>query len=252
MYNILIIEDEAKAVKSLVKALKANDSTINVLSIFDSVEATLNYFKNPSGVHPDLIFSDIKLVDGQSFEIFETAKLKCPVIFCTAYDEYAIKAFNANAIGYILKPFSQNEIDTVLNKYKNIKDNELYKLKLVFEQLSNLKQQDAKTILLNYKEKFIPVKTNDIAYFYFNEGKTYAWHFDRLNKLSQRLDDLAEILDPLAFYRANRQFIVNRNSIKDFENYFSRKLILNLKTETPEKIVISKEKATSFTKWLEG
>ena len=252
MYNILIIEDEVKAVKSLIKAISTYDPSITILAQLDSVESTLNYFNTKTNTLPDLIFSDIKLIDGQSFEIFESIKLNCPVVFCTAYDEYAIKAFDANAIGYILKPFSQSEIDNVLNKYKSVKESELEKLKLIFGQLNLLKQQESKTLLINYKEKFIPVKTSDIPYFYFTEGKTYAWQFDKLNRLSQRLEDLENILDSTDFYRANRQFIVNRKFIKDFENYFSRKLILNLKVSTEEKIIISKEKATSFVKWLEG
>lgn len=252
MYKVLIIEDEVKAVKSLVKAINTYDPAITILTQLDSVEATLNYFNTKSSTLPDLIFSDIKLIDGQSFEIFETAKLNCPVVFCTAYDEFAIKAFDANAIGYILKPFSQTEINTVLNKYKSVRENEIEKLKTIFNQLNLLKQQETKTLLINYKEKIIPVKTSDIAYFYFTEGKTYAWQFDKLNRLSQRLEDLENILDSTSFFRANRQFIVNRAFIKDFENYFSRKLILNLKVSTEEKIIISKEKATSFMKWLEG
>jgi len=252
MYKILIIEDEIKAFKSLVKAISAYDSGISILPPLDSVEATLNYFNDKSNTLPDLIFLEIKLIDGQSFEIFETIKLNCPVVFCTAYDEYAIKAFDTNAIGYILKPFSQAEIDTILNKYKKIRENEIEKIKSVFEQLNTLKQQESKTILINYKEKFIPVKTNDIAFFYFTEGKTFAWHSEKLNRLSQRLEDLETILDAGVFFRANRQFIINRNFVKDFENYFSRKLILNLKVKTEEKIIISKEKATSFIKWLES
>ncbi len=252
MYKILIIEDEIKAVRSLVKAINAHDPRIIILSQLDSVEATLNYFNDKSNTLPDLIFSDIKLIDGQSFEIFENIKLNCPVVFCTAYDEYAIKAFDTNAIGYILKPFSQTEIDAILNKYKNARENEIEKLKLVFDQLNTLKLQESKTILINHKEKFIPVKIQDIAFFYFTEGKTFAWHSEKLNRLSQRLEDLETTLDAHVFFRANRQFIVNRNFVKDFENYFSRKLILNLKVKTEEKIVISKEKATSFIKWLES
>ena len=251
MYNILIIEDEARAAKSLVKAITAFDASVNILSVLDSVEATLNYFNSNTQALPDLIFSDIKLVDGQSFEIFENVNIKCPVIFCTAYDEYAIKAFDANAIGYVLKPFSQTEIDAVLTRYKNNRENDFQKIKNIFNSLGGI-QSDNKTLLINYKEKYMPVKTSSIAYFYFNEGKTYAYHFERLNKLSQRLDDLETVLHPKIFFRANRQFIINRDFIVDFENYFSRKLILNLKVITQEKIIISKEKSSLFIKWLEG
>lgn len=251
MYNILIIEDEIKAAKSLKKAIHAFDPGINVLAILDSVEGTLNYFNTNDKIIPDLIFSDIKLVDGESFEIFDKATIKCPVIFCTAYEEFAIKAFDANAIGYILKPFSQTQIDAILTKYKKITQNDLQKLNDFFKNLTGIKQ-DTKTLLINYKEKYIPVKTSAIAYFYFNEGKTYAFHLDRLNRLNQRLEDLETQLDTNGFFRANRQFIVNRDYILDFENYFSRKLILNLKVTTNEKIIISKEKAGPFIKWVEG
>ena len=254
--KVIIIEDEHITSEELAYYLKKVDTSIEIIETFESVEDSVDYIKN-NGC-PDLIFSDIQLADGLSFEIYEKVKITCPIIFCTAFEEYAIQAFNTNGIDYILKPFDQKAIERSLSKYKNLtqlfKENEQNsldnKIKSLLSQVKTTGKRNS--ILVNYKGKYFPVSVSDIAYF-FTEHEV-VW----LNKMTGEkyainyvLDDLESMLDNSMFYRANRQYIINRQAIKEFEPYFNRKLAVKLSQETPQLITISKVKSSDFVRWVE-
>ncbi|MFY0252526.1 LytR/AlgR family response regulator transcription factor [Chitinophaga sp. 30R24] len=253
MTQVLIIEDEAKAARELAAILEDAEPDIKVAAILDSVEQTIKWLtENPA---PDLIFSDIQLADGICFQIFQQVKVKSPVIFCTAFDEYLMEAFDTNAVSYLLKPVTREKVVRALNKF--------HSLKAIFDKdpspsslqplLQQLKYNYKNALLVNQKEKIIPVPVKDIAFFYLDKALvnvttlTHQQYF-----ISGTLDETEKMLDPALFYRANRQFLVNRHAIANIERYFARKLGVKLIVNTPEAIVVSKAKSSSFLQWLEG
>lgn len=247
--KIVIIEDEPKTAANLEKMLKSINPDYRILEKIDSVESGLHYFEEVG--FPDLIFSDIQIADGLSFEIFNLYPPTCPIIFCTAYDQYALQAFRANGIDYLLKPFSETDVRKALEKYQNLKQNSKpnQSLQLLFEQLQKPQKQ---TILINFREKIIPVNIHSIPFFYSINHQTIIFFEGKEQNISYSLDELEEMLDASLFYRANRQFIINRTFVREIEHYFARKLVVLLHTKTPENIIISKAKANEFLRWIEG
>lgn len=247
--RILIIEDEKITADDLVHSIKQVRPDFKIIEALVSVKSTIAFLEKEPDI--DLIFSDIQLTDGLSFDIFKKVKLNVPVIFCTAYDEYALNAFEANGIAYLLKPFTTESIQKAIEKFENfthLKDDKLSRL-IQFMEQSNV--QNASPSLLIYQgEKIIPVNFDDIAVMYLQNGMVKLHTFDHQKyTASETLEELNKIEYP-NFFRANRQFIINRNAIKSAAKYFNRKLVLHLKIPFAEKIIISKEKATSFLDWL--
>ncbi|MGZ4055112.1 MAG: LytR/AlgR family response regulator transcription factor [Bacteroidia bacterium] len=247
--NVIIIEDEQYTAEDLKKNITKASPDINIQATLTSVKEATDYLKiNP---HPDLFFSDIQLGDGLSFEIFKIVKISAPVIFITAFDEYALKAFQANGVDYILKPFSFKTIADALKKFNILttslsEENKIDKL-LNYLQASQEKQN---SILVYIKDKIIPVNGSDIALFYTENYTVKVFCFDgRQFKSNFTLEELENIMGA-DFFRANRQHIVNRIAITDATQYFARKLLINLKIDYKEKIIISKEKTPSFLNWL--
>ncbi|MCG2792641.1 MAG: LytTR family DNA-binding domain-containing protein, partial [Weeksellaceae bacterium] len=204
---------------------------------------------------PDIIFSDIQLADGLSFEIFKIVDLKSPIIFCTAFDEYAIEAFKMFSIDYLLKPIDEEKLIQSITKYKLLKQTftEASSIENIKKFLKNdTKQQSKTTILIYHQEKIIPVKTESIAFFHYELGNVYLQIFERKKYfINQTLDEIENSLNNQLFFRANRQFIINRNAIKNIENYFTRRLLVRLISDTSEDIIISKTKSPVFLKWVE-
>ena len=251
--NIIIIEDERLTAEDLADIITDAEPGSHIAATLSSVQEALSYFRNHE--EPDLIFSDIQLGDGLSFEIFQTIDIKAPIIFCTAYDEYAIEAFKTNGIHYILKPFKEEEIVKALEKYNKLRstfapaDNSLNSLLQLFQQKS---QPKATSVLVHYKDKIIPVKLDDIAVFYIKHEVTHLYTLDRKTyTLSKTLDEIQQIAGS-DFYRANRQIILNRNAIQNVEQYFGRKISVALTVPFEMLITISKEKISHFLEWLEG
>ncbi|HCT84623.1 MAG: DNA-binding response regulator [Bacteroidetes bacterium GWE2_41_25] len=251
--KIVIIEDEELTANDLAVTILKVDKTVQITAILNSVKESISYFKENRD--PDLIFCDIQLGDGLSFEIFQKCSITVPVIFCTAFDEYALKAFKTNGIDYILKPFSKQTIQDALQRYKTLKNNFLKtdtsfsKILELFENRTNIKKN---TILVYHRENIIPVKAEDIAIFYIENEVTHLITFTRKH---HTINKTIEELEPIAgdnFFRANRQFLINRNAIKDASQYFARKLNVSLTIPFSEKITISKEKVTLFLDWLSG
>lgn len=250
--KIILIEDESITAKDLATTIHEIEPEFEIVSILNSVEEAILFLN--SNNHVDLIFSDIQLGDGLSFEIFEKTKNKIPVIFCTAYDEYALEAFNSFGIYYFLKPFTKETVKTALSKYYLLKE----KLQLSSDEFSNVITEiknklypNTTSSLIAYEgDKIIPINSTQVAFFYIENKFTYAQTFDnKRHIISQNMDYLERNLSP-HFFRANRQYLLNRNAVKDASQFFNRKIIVNLTVENHEKIIIGKLKITSFLDWL--
>jgi len=250
--KVVIIEDEWLTAEDLKDVLHRVKPDIEVVATLTSVRESMEYFKtNPP---PDLIFSDIQLGDGLSFDIFSALETDVPIIFCTAFNEYAINAFNTNGIHYILKPFDEKSIRESLQKYEKLKlllgSND--RLLKDLQQLLGKKKTSATTsVLVHHRDKVIPVQLENIALFYIKRGITHLYTFDRdtyfINKTLEELDQSAGN----SFYRANRQFIVNRKAVESLSQRLSRKATLLLNVPFKETITISKEKVSGFLEWLQ-
>lgn len=251
--RVVIIEDESKTAKELQHMLEHLDNSIQIEAILTSVSAGIKWLRaNPA---PELIFSDIQLGDGLSFEIFREVKTETPVIFCTAFDEYAIKSFESNSIDYLLKPIEEDALTKSLEKYARLKEH-LVASTAYPRNLNNvLTQMDPnykQSILVHYRDKIIPVKVIDIQFIYATGGTVYIYlPNDKNYPVQYTIEQLETMLNPLQFFRANRQFIINRDAISNIEHYFNRKLYVATSCPTPEKIVIGKLKAQPFLKWIE-
>ena len=214
-----------------------------------SVKSAIAFLKTKPAV--DLIFSDIQLTDGLSFEIFKAIEMDVPIIFCTAYDEYALNAFDVNGIAYLLKPFTTDAIKIAIEKFENLtkqKDNKLSKLLDYMEQSSQ--QKVSPSILVYQGEKIIPVPFKDIALMYLKSGIVKLHTFDNQTFIaSETLEELDKVNNS-NFFRANRQYLVHQKAIKNAAKYFNRRLVLHLHIPYEEKIIISKEKAPAFLDWL--
>jgi len=251
--KIVIIEDEQLASENLADNILKVDPTIQIVARLRSVKEAVSYFE--INEKPDLIFCDIQLGDGLSFEIFNKQPLSVPVIFCTAYDEYALKAFKANGIDYILKPFTKKTIEDSLNKFKVLKNNFINNLthfETILELFESRRNQKQVSVLVYQKDNIIPVKVDNIALFYIEHEVTHLITFEQKQYLiSKTLEELEKITGS-DFFRTNRQFFINRKAIKDASQYFTRKLSINLTIPFSEKIFVSKEKSKDFLNWLSG
>lgn len=253
--KIVIIEDERITAEDLLLTIQQADPSIMVEAIIRSVADGLSYFETDGVVMPDLIFSDIRLGDGLSFEVLKD--LNVPVIFCTAYDEYALNAFKTNGIDYIMKPFTLSSVTEALNKYKNLTKIGEEQIKLQYDSIKslfadNIKPAKETALLIRYKDNITPVKTESIAFFKLEhlvvqlltfEGDTYY--------PSQNLEELERILGD-NFFRVNRQFLINKKAIVNVASLLSRKLSIIISINVKDSILISKEKAPLFLKWLSG
>lgn len=249
--NIVIIEDESTAAKNLKYLLKEIEPSIVIKATIETVKEALDFFNKPH--HIDLAFFDIHLADGNSFEIFEKTKIHIPIIFTTAYDEYAIKAFKVNSIGYLLKPIDEDELKGALSKYKN--SQQITPLTNQFQQMLQLLNAEKKVYknvyLIQQRDNLIPLNVDNVAYFVLDAGIVKAVTLDDKSLiLDKKMEDLEEELNPSYFFRANRQYIVQRKAIENLQLYFNRKMILNVTPKAPEQIIISKVKAPQLKSWI--
>ena len=250
--NIVIIEDEEIVADELELNIKQLiDEPVDIVQL-RSVKEAIAYFKKSEA--PDLIFSDIQLGDGLSFEIFVAEPVSVPVIFCTAYDEYALDAFKANGIDYILKPFTIQTLDRALQKYKQLKKvlsaDQTPQYDALMQMLLNRETQTATSVLVYHQDKIIPIKLEDIAMFYLENEITHLLTFSGKTFYPNKNLDELERSSGNYFFRANRQFLVCRKAIIDVSSFFSRKLSLNLNVPFSEKVIVSKGKASQFLSWL--
>ncbi|MAX80886.1 MAG: DNA-binding response regulator [Crocinitomicaceae bacterium] len=249
--KVVIVEDEKITSQDLINTLQKIDHDISVVATLTSIGQAIEYFETHCDFN--LIFSDIQLPDGLSFEIFKTVKIHTPIIFCTAFDSYTLDAFDTNGIVYLLKPFNKKSVSKALDKYQMLKDNFTDNTNAFNQITQNFEQKTHKStssILIYQGEKIIPVKISDFALFTIEKRQVFGLTFST-NKLliSHNLEELEEICTPV-FFRANRQFLVNRKAIKDVERYFNRKIMINLTIDFKESILVGKLKNTAFLEWL--
>jgi len=253
--KIVIIEDEPVTARNLAHLLELIDDSIHVMSILTGVDDAVNWFLTNTDNY-DLIFMDIRLADGLSFDIFKRVNLTKPVIFVTAYNNYAIQAFKNNGIDYILKPFDQQEVEQALDKYKNLLGNALSEagitnISQIIEQLNTASKSYKKSFLVHFRDKLIPLETAKIAWFYTANELVYAQTDDaRQYVIDFTMEQLEKQLDPAAFFRANRQFIINRKQITEVDFYFNGRLSVKIKPAPPENIIISKARVPEFKVWM--
>lgn len=246
----LIIEDEMMAAKALQKLLGEVSPDTEIVDVLESIEESVEWLEN--NPMPDLMFMDIHLADGSSFAIFERVNVTCPVIFTTAYDEFALKAFEVNSLDYLLKPISREALERAMNKFQMLAGARFNadKIERLLEQLGEKKRYRS-YFLLPERDKLVPLSTKDIAYAYIDaKSVKIVTHEHKNYYLTHTLDDLMAQLDPVMFFRANRQFIVSREAIKDVSIWFGNKLAINLNVEVPEKIIVSKAKVAEFKCWF--
>jgi two-component system LytT family response regulator len=256
--KVIIIEDEALAARQLKAMVQECDESIEILVLLDSVEASVAWLR--SNASPDLLLMDIELVDGQSFEIFNQVEVKSPVIFTTAYNEYAIQAFRVNSIDYLLKPIDENALQRSLQKFRELK--KLYGTtsnnSLNINAFINAIKQE-KLPQTEYRERFllkqgsrlVPISVEDIAYFYSQERLTFVKTWDeRSYVVDYTLDELECILHPKHFFRANRQVILCVKAVDKVHLHFNSRLKLDLKPATTEEVFISRDKSGEFRLWM--
>jgi DNA-binding LytR/AlgR family response regulator len=250
--NVLLIEDEPEAAARLSKLLREIRPDLRIVGSLDTVRSAVKWFKeNPS---PDLCFMDIQLADGLSFEIFEKIDVKAPVIFTTAYNEYALKAFKVNSIDYILKPLDKDEVSAAFRKYENLTAQGQNR-----ERMMASIEAAMQMLTKRYKERFIikvgehlkSVEVGDILFFYSLEKATFAQTSDRKHILDYTLDQLEGMLDPSTFFRINRKYIVSVSSIRDMISYTNSRLKLVLRSGDHEGVIVARERVQEFKDWLD-
>lgn len=251
--NIVIIEDERLTAADLESTLKACDPALEVVAKLLSVKAAIDYFTTHEA--PDLIFSDIQLGDGLSFEIFKEVDLTVPVIFCTAYDEYALSAFQSNGIDYLLKPFTRSSVETSLERFYRITQHgsgvkESPTLSQILDLFEKKTKEPVGSLLVHFKEKILPVKLEDTALFYLESELVHLVTFDQKIYFPGKSLEELESLAGEAFFRASRQVLVNRKAVVDVSNHLARKLLLNLKVPVSRPVTVSREKIPDFLVWL--
>lgn len=249
----LIIEDEKAAVRNLEALLKEVAPHTEVVGILDSVTESVAWFEaNPA---PDVVFMDIHLADGSSFEIFDHVRITCPIIFTTAYDEYALRAFKVNSIDYLLKPIGASDLRQALEKLETLHQNPASRDS--FEEMIRTLQKRGhyKThFLIPYKgDKLLPLAVEQVQYFYIADGVTRAVVSSRESYvLPCTLDELTESLDPERFFRVNRQYLISRGAVQDIDLWFNNRLAINLRVPAEGKILVSKLRVNEFKNWFSG
>ena len=248
--NVVIIEDEILSGEDLADMIRQMKEDITILAMLRSVKESIAYLKGRTDV--DLIFSDIQLGDGLSFEIFRSLRMEAPIIFCTAFDEYAVEAFKTNSIDYILKPFDSSAVAAAINKYFQLKKY-FSPTAVDYDSLINIlagRGRELSSILVYYKDKVLPVNLDEIALFHIDKEITHLLCFSRKSFIvDQTLDQLEKSCGD-EFFRVNRQYLVNRRAVTDATHYFPRKYVVNITLDFKEAIVVSKNRTSAFLQWL--
>jgi two-component system response regulator LytT len=249
--NVIIIEDEKPSARRLQRMLA--EINIEALAMLHSVEESVNWFK--TNEHPDLILLDIQLSDGLSFEIFEQVAVKSAIIFTTAYDEYALKAFKLNSIDYLLKPIDDEELENAIDKFKMNKkssSNVQLNIEQIQKLLVNPIDRDFKerfTVKIGQHLKIIPIE--DIECFYSENKGIYIFTSDKREYLiDMTLEQLDPMLNPTKFFRVSRKFFVNINQIKDIISYTNSRLKIILNNFSEHEIIVSRERVKDFKNWI--
>lgn len=261
--NVLIVEDEDLAVRKLRKLVQEVDPTLAIQGVTSSIEDSVNWLQNHPA--PDLIFMDIELADGQSFEIFEQVDIRSRVIFTTSYDEYALQAFKVNSIDYLLKPIQREDLQRSLKKLRDLMslngrpdaptDTPAFNIEKLLRELQGqgnpAGREYRKRFLVKQGQKLLSVEVGDILYFYTDER--FSFFKTRSNQkflVDYTLDELADSLDPGQFFRVNRGLIVTHNAVEQIQPYFGNRLALTLRPAFDKEAIVSREKVSDFKVWM--
>ena len=246
--RVVIIEDETAAAQNLTAILNKLYTDIEIVATIDTVVDSIDFFRSTPAI--DLVFMDIHLADGASFRIFDSVEVATPIIFTTAYDQYAIEAFKVNSIDYLLKPINETDITRAINKWQLLTSAER---KEYTSRVASVAQNrpTEQVFLVHFRDKIIPLQSRDIAFLHTFEERVTAYCFNgEKYQIDLTLEALQSKLPNDDFFRANRQFIVSRKAVKDISVWFGSRLSLNLAVETPERIVIPKARVHEFKSWL--
>jgi DNA-binding LytR/AlgR family response regulator len=248
--KVLIIEDERPASQKLIRLLKESDSEIKVIDVLASVEQSVNWFSENQS--PELIFMDIQLEDGLCFEIFEKIRIEAPVIFTTAYDEYALKAFKVNSIDYLLKPVNPSELKNAIDKFNTVHRTkpDYSKYESVIQQLPH---QNKERFLIKIGEHYKSVLTSDVSCFYTLERSVFLFTCSgKSYPVDYSLDRIEQLVDSKSFFRTNRNFIISYYAIQDMISYSSNRIkIILANWNDKEDILVSRERVPNFKKWMD-
>lgn len=248
--NVVIIEDEALSAEHLATLLKRVDKTIQVSAVFDTVKKSVAAFEK--GLEADLLFVDIHLADGLSFEIFREVSLDTPVIFTTAYDEYAIRAFKFNSIDYLLKPIGISDLKAAMDKYNKLSTKPAFPFKDIADIYQTIRKPYKNRFMIKMGESIVSVKTEEVSHFIAEEGIVLlSTKAGKRYPLDYTLDQLMEALDPAAFFRINRKVIVNIEHIQKISTYFNSRLKLTLLALEGDDCIVSRERVNEFKLWLD-
>lgn len=250
--QVLIVEDEILLARQLRKLLLDLEPLAAVLAITQSVEETVAWLNTHPA--PDLILTDIELADGKSFDIFQQTEVAVPVIFTTAYDEYAVKAFKLNSIDYLLKPIKEEDLHAALEKFKR-SDKQLANNRMLSELVKALQPEQPveyrNRFLVGHGSRLISIDTADIAYIFSENGYSFLRTVQNVKYIIEyKLDELESVLSPKDFFRANRQYILHHKSVTAVHPWFNQKLKVELHPATSEPIVVSRDKAAGFKAWM--
>lgn len=255
--KVLIIEDEAPAFRRLQKVLDEIDSTIEIVEVLDSVCDSVKWLKNHQS--PDLIFMDIQLSDGISFEIFDHIEVQSPVIFTTAFDEYTLRAFKVNSIDYLLKPIKKEALEKGIDKYrffqktfgKESQQPGTEDLGALIKQITLSEKKYKTRFLIKTGDKLLSISSEEVSHFQMRQGVVHLFTLNGKRYITDHsMDEIAGFSNPEKFFRANRQFIVSYDAIKTVHKYHKGKLLVELHQPVDDQIIVSLEKASAFKKWL--
>lgn len=250
----IIIEDEKAAIRNLTSLLTEVCPQIEMVTELDSIAGTIEWFA--SHPMPELIFMDIHLADGSAFEIFQHVEIRCPLIFTTAYDEYALKAFKVNSVDYLLKPIAAEDVRNALRKLECLRGEQLASrmpdagLQGLLQALKQQEHYKTHFLIPQKGDKLLPLAVDAVYYFYITDGNVKAVTDGREYALSQTLDEIADSLPPATFFRVNRQYLIARRAIKDIDLWFNSRLSVNLTVPVAEKILVSKVRVAEFKEWF--
>jgi two-component system, LytTR family, response regulator LytT len=249
--NVVIIEDEVANAARLEKLLKSIDAQLTVVAQLQTVEESVQWISNHATL-PELFFMDIQLTDGLSFDIFQKVSIKQPIIFTTAYDEYALQAFKVNGIDYLLKPIKAEELEKALTKAKKFLPDSARNSLLEYLRGIDFSKPSYRTrFLVSFRDALIPLNSQEIAYFSSENKTTFLTLYTKERYIiEQTLEELDSELDPSVFFRATRQFIVSRKAISKVHQHFGGKLKLELTPPAKEEVLLSREKSSSLKEWL--
>ena len=255
--KILIIEDEKPAAEHLERLILEYNSSFQVVGKLETVKQAVEWLRAPKSDY-DLVFMDIRLADGLSFDIFKHVSIFKPIIFTTAYNQYALEAFQVNSIDYLLKPLNKDDLNRGLEKLSSLRNSltktaDNYSVETINQVLSSLKKQYKSRFMVKVGDHLRSISTDKIAFFYAEGRHVYLVNWqNRKFIIDYKMEDLADLLDPAYFFRVNRSFILNIDAIKDVVIYSNSRLKIGTEPESEKEILVSREKVSAFKDWFNG